>query len=359
MANQGLPLSSLSDLVNHTLAEFIDKGDFESFYSQGQYNWLEKMFPMNRRKIQGGEAIEWRASRGDNGSFRYIRPFEVTPNNHIDVFTKGRIGWCHAEGKAVWNNIIAKSMTDKYALADYMKGQYEVMMKSVVDGLEASGFNLPENSSDDKTPHGLPYWFPMLGVGVEDPVGGFNGTTAVYGDGSTTTTIGNTDRSTALRAKTWVGTYTGANSAMLDSIRNMQEYTLFKKPQDLEQYAKAIRNNFALFSGTRMRLSYESLVNAGPDDRNGDANPFHGQLTFRGQPWLDVRSLDDVANDPIYHVNFQKFQACVHSAFWAKWDDEIKQDDRHTYSKARDYRFNYLLLNEQQGGGVIHKKRTA
>lgn len=359
MSTNGIALTSIGDFADHLLPHFVKKGKFESMRKYQSYKWLDEAFKPNRYRVAGGNSLEWRVSRTTNGSFAHIRPFQVTPVNYVDVFSKGSIRWAHSEIKAVWNEIIAKSFTGESALVDYMMGEYEVAIKALCDGLEESGFKVPTDSSDDRTPHGVPYWFPKLGVGVEDPDGGFNGQTAVYSGGGTTTTIGGTERSTVDYSKTWVATYNSINAAFLDTLRRAQEYTLFEVPQDLKQYVDSTRSKFRLYFPMNRKLDYERLVNAGPDDRNGDANPFKGTLTFRGQPVYGNRYLDDVADEPIYSINFDKFLPFVHSGFWMKWDDAIKQDDRHTYAKAMDCRYNYALTNEREGGFCIHRPRTA
>lgn len=356
----GVDYASVGDYINHALAEFYKRPQIFATPTFQKYVMVKWLFNKVTLKIKSGNALEWRYMRGHDGEAVATTPFQVLPIDHVDLFSKGSSNWCQNQKRAVWNEIIMKDMSGDAELANYMDSKILNAIWGTLDYLENSPFRVKMNSGDLRTPDGIPFWFPKLGVGVEDTTGGFNGQTAVYADGTTTTTIGNTDRANVSAARTAVGTYNGMNTGALDTLRHLQNITDFTPPSDMEQYIAWSKAVWRLLSGFTVQEQYESLVNAGPDDRNGDANPFVNELTFRGMKWEKVAAMNDLADSPIYGINTSFFFPWRHTDFWMYWTPVGGvQGEPFTHYKDLFCKFNFAAVNEKAAGFCLHRVRAA
>jgi len=225
----GLPTVTYSgqapDLILHSLAHFKDKGSFESVFELQNYEVCDSWFQENRYEVQDGNSIEWRITFDDNGSFRFVHLFEVTPRDYVDRMQKVVCPWVYAECKAVYEARIMSQMRGESALYNYLSEKYFNALKSAMNGLELSAFAVPTNSSDDLLPRGVAYWINFLNSGTVDYTGGFNGKTVIYGDASTSTTIGGLDTATFPKWRNWVANHNGINMQTMDTIRRGCTFT--------------------------------------------------------------------------------------------------------------------------------------
>mgnify|MGYP000261053223 CR=1 FL=1 len=359
----GIAYQNIGVFADHLLPNFLErlaKKKIETDFTFQSYPMVEWMFRNHTLKLRGGQSLEFRSQRGTSGQAIKMRPYQPIPRNYANRVSKGSAPWGAIAKSAAWNERLANHFTEGEKLTEYMDNQFLDCLKGTLDRLETSTFEVPESSADDMPFMGIPYLLPKLGVGVEDPVGGFNGQTAVLGDASTTTVIQGTDRSIVTQARTFVATHNGVNSAYLDTLRRCQNRTNYKPPRELKQYAETEAGDFRYLTNQLDAEMYESLVNKGPDDRNGDANPFYGVLTYRGMMWMPVPALDGKADSPGYGWNFKKLFPFAHQKYWMKWSEAIREpNDDESYYKRIDCEYQFACINEQQAGWCMHSVRAA
>lgn len=359
----GIAPQNIGVVADHLLPLFLERlmgKKIETDFTFQEYPMTDWGFRKHALKSSvNGKEVQWRIQRGTQGDAIKVRPYQPVPRNYQNRTKYGSATWGMIAADASWNELVDEMFTPDEALTQYMDDQFLEAIKSDLDRKEKSWWEVPESSSDDLPFYGVPYWLPMLGSGTEDPLGGFNGQTAVLGDASTTTTIGRTDRSTETSARTWAATHNGVNSAYLKTLRASQEYTSFKAPQGISQYADTSAPDFRHCTSMRDAQDYEELVNRGPDMRNGDANPFYGMLTYRGQPWMKVPALNDKAYSPGYGVNFTKLFPIVFKKRWMKWTEAVREPngDVHSFFKLLESKFQFVCTNERQAGYVMHTVR--
>ena len=357
----GIPYATTgTDYYSHALAAFYKKPqvfatpEFQKFV---MVNWL---FKDMAEKIGSGNKLEWRFIRDLSGESQTTSPFQILPTEHEDFFSNGTSHWCETTERCVWNEKIMGDMKGEAELANYFDSKVLVAITRVMNFLEACPFRVKQNASDLKTPDGIPWWFPKLDVGVEDTTGGFNGDLSTYGDGTTTATIGGTDRSAVPQARTAVGTYNGMNAGAIDTIRHLQNITDYQIPSDIAQYIAWTKAQWKLIMGFTPYEQYNALVNAGPDPRNGDANPFNGELTVCGMKVEKVAAMNNLSDSPIYGINSSMFFPWRHNKFWWNWTptDNVQGD---FYTKFKDVccKFNFVAVNEKPAGFCLHRVRTA
>jgi len=349
-------IPSVPDVINHSLAYFHRRGQFEMYVDLQDYVVCDRWLAQDKMSVQGGNRIEMRiVPNADNGTFRYVGLFDVTDRPYQNSMQKIYADWCLAEAKAVYEARIMERMSGEAELYDYLKEKYARAMVSVCNGLEASAFNTALTSTDTLTPNGVPYWVNFLPTGTTDTTGQFGGTTAIFQDASTTTTIGGLSTATFPKHRNWAFNHTGINMTCIDSLRLAMEKTKFKVPRDVKSYMEQRQRRFAIYTSIDQKCDYERLVNAGPDNRNGDLNPFSGTLTFRGAEWLATPILDGKAYSPIYGIDRNNFKPIVSKKFWFERTEPMNdQDNPHLYTVQWDFEFNYLLENKRDGCFVGH-----
>lgn len=352
--------ANLGVFADHLLPNFLERlknKKVETDFQFQDYEMLDWGFLRHRLKLRGGKNLEWRMQRGHSGDAAVHRIFQPVSYNVANRISKASAPWYAVVKTAAWNEREANHFTDETGLIDYMDSPILDTLKGMADTLEKSWWVRPASAADDSPLYGIPFLFPMLAAGQEDATGGFNGTTAEYEDGDTTTTIQTVNRTNVPLARTWVATHNGVNSAYLDTLRRSMKRTGFKPPSAVKGYVDVAASEVRYFTGQSDQESYETLVNLGPDNRNGDANPFT-DCTYRGMIWKGIAGLDGKSYSPGYGINFTKTFPFCHSSYWMKWGEAIRsQGDTETWFKRLDCEFQFVSINERAGGWCMHTPR--
>lgn len=346
--------------ADHLLPNFLErlKGKkIETDFTFQEYEMVDWMFRQHLLKLKGGKSLEWRMQRGHSGDAEKHRIFQPVTRNIDNRITNAKAYWGAVVKTAAWNQREADHFDDDTALIEYMDSPYIDCLKGTLDRLEQIPWEVPESAADDQPFHGLPFLFPMLDEGEIDPVGGFNGTTGVYADGDTTTEILTVNRTNVPLARTWAATHNGVNSAYLDTLRRAMKRTGFKAPRDMKGYVDTAMSEVRYFTNQADQEAYESLVNRGPDNRNGDANPFT-EVLYRGMIWKGLAALDGKAHSPGYGWNFKKTFPFAHKKYWMRWSDSYREPgDDESYYKRLDCELQMVTINERSGGWCMHETR--
>jgi len=356
---KGLAVSEIPDLVNSTLPHFKNRGKFEAAFELQQYYFLDEVFQKDKYQVQDGRSIEFNVVLDDNGTARHTKLFSTRTRNMRDVLKQGSQNWCFADAEAYYEAHLLTMNRGASAKAKYIKIQYFAAYKSLANLLERRAVLAPEDANDQENPNGLLWWFSMLASGQQDDTGGFNGKLARYGDGTTTTTIGGIDANLNPLWRNWVATYSGViDIDTTNTLRRGMIATKFVRPKsvkDLDNGGPA--SKWRVLWSLRHQAEYEELVNSGSDKRNGDLNPFADMITFRGVRTVGLPTLETVSNSPIIVCNFAHFMPCVHSDWWMKEDEPMRDvDQRHVYVQGIDCQYNYLADNRREMGFILHTK---
>jgi hypothetical protein len=192
----------------------------------------------------------------------------------------------------------------------------------------------------------VPYWVNFLDTGTVDYTGGFNGKTCIFGDTTTTTSIGGIDKSTETLWRNWAANYSGTvDGALLDAIERGLIFTDFKPPKNIQQYAgQAKRPKRRIFWSLTHEAQYQRLRNQGNDDRNGDVRPFGfmQSKTFSGVETVPTAALENRTYSPIYVLDMPNFYPFVKADWFMRKSKPMNDVDQHTfYTVWIDCQFNF------------------
>ena len=351
----GVPTSALLDLLSTTLDK-LPQGEFEVAFKYQTYPICDQWFRRNKRRVQSGKSISMRVQLKTNGSARHVLLYEPTPNNQTDTMSEIRADWVHAEAKMHFEAHEVDMNRAPARLIDLVKERRVAAYMDIADELEARAWETPPTSTDVHYPFGVPYWINFVTPGTTDYTGGFNGVTAIFGDGSTTTTVGGINGNLAVneRWRNWCANHTGMNPTTIDTLRRAFRRVAFTPPMSVRDLYQGPSSQLRLYTNQDFADEYERMVNAGPDDRNGDLNPFGGILTFKRVPWIGVAALDAAAYSPIYGINHGHFFPYVLRDWWMREDEPLRDKaQRHVFTVGLDCSYQFFNTNKRAGGFVI------
>ena len=351
----GLTIDQLGDLLKTGL-EKLPSGEFEVALKYQTYPICDQWFRRDRRRVRSGHAISLRIQLKSNGSARHVLLYEPTPNNQVDTMAEIREDWAHAEAKMHYEVHEIDMNRSPAKLVDLMKERRIAAYMDLADELEDRAWDTPPTQSDSRYPKGVPYWINYVAKNSVDYVGGFNGHQVLYGDATTANVVGGINGSLAENERwaNYCANITGMNMSTIDTLRRAIRRVNFRPPMSVTDLYRGPASRLRLYSGLDYADEYERLVNAGPDDRNGDLNPFGGILTFKRIPWIAVPVLDSNAYNPIYGLNHQHFFPYVLRDWWMKEGSPISdRSQRHVFTVGIDCSYQFFCLNKRAGGFVL------
>ncbi len=342
----GVPLTDFGDYTNHLLAHYKDRPAVQAAAAKQNYIVVDDWISKHKYSVQGGNQIEYRVLLGHDGSARMVDIMQPTVRNYVEKVQKASAPWVIAEGTVTWDEALASFFSTDAELIDYMQTRWFLGVQSHIDLLEEQGFAVPDDANDTKNARGVPYWVNFLDSGVTDYTGGFNGKTAIWGDGTTTTNIGGIDKSTETMWRNWACNYSGTvDASLLDAIELSLHFTNFKLPKDVQQYSSKNPNvQRRIFSGITHAAQYQRLRNMGNDDRNGDVRPFGflGNKTFSGVEWNGMASLEARTYSPIYVLDMPNFFPFVKTGWYMRRTKALNSREQPlTYSSFLYTHFNF------------------
>ncbi len=353
MAGQGLTVQQQVDLIKSTLAHYKDVDKFEAALDYQQYYFIDEVFTTDNYQVQDGTRVEFSVVLDNNGSARHATMWDPRTNHDKkDLFNTGYAEWCFADAEAVWHRQALTMNRGASKIRDELKKEYFGAYASLLNIIESRAVLAPTNSADAINPQGLGYWFGMFSGTNYD--GGFLGTTTYFADGSTSTTTGGINASTNPNWRSLAANRTAQlDIGTIDTMRYLLILGGFKTPRNLKQFYSDRNQKKKILSSHADQAAYERLVNAGPDDRNGDLNPFgaSGNLTFRGIEWIGIPTLNNDAYKRLFCVDFAYFFPIVHADWWMKADEPMTdRDQRKVITMGIDCQYNYGCDNRRRAG---------
>lgn len=352
------------DLVKTTLDKLEKKGFTETFKYR-RYPVTENLFQSNRLPVDGGATgVQKRIRLDAIENSQGTRLFATGQLQVKDVTQTMQHSWVmHEAGMAYETEEIARNSGDS-EIVNLVTVRRSAMWEDICNYFERRGLITPDASDDDLNPQGLLMHARMLGLNEEDTVGGFNGTTAVYQDGTTSTLVGGLDASVAKfnRLRNFAFTHNGVvDGTMLRQLRTAISRVDWRPPT-MGQFANARAaqvNQLKMYWQQSFSEQYGEIVNAGPDDRDGNASPYWGDLPYGPVDTISTPVLDGVANSPVIGIDHSVCGVVVLRGRWMVKDEPIRDPNNHRVFNVW-YDSTYLIrCTDPRRLFCGHTKRTA
>jgi len=358
MAGNGITAEQIPGLITETLSHYKDAPKVKLAQEYQRYLFVDEIFKEDTYDVQEGTKVEYRFMTDDNGQARHANYLEGRTINLRDTTLSGSAPWTLADNVIVWEIHQLEMNKGRAKVMDYMKKKYCQGYAELFRILEQRAVLAPDTSSDTRNPPGVQYWFPGLPSGTTNYTGGFLGTTTRYNDGTTTTTSpGGINRINNPKARPWAANHNGMTYQTLDAMRLALIFTNFTTPRNLKEFYSPRNRKLRVLSSLSYAAEYERLLNMiGPDGRNKDLNPFFGNaITFRGVEWCGIPTLENVALNPIYIIDFANFRPIVHSNWWLREDTVMRDRDQpHLFSRQIDCWYSYICDMPRYSGASFH-----
>lgn len=361
----GVTIDSLGDLLNATLPVLPKK--FSETLRQTDYPLTRLFFTEFKRSFGGGKYYEKRVRSRARSTFQFVNLYQSTPALQQDLMIVQGTRWIHWQEKMPYDDREIDINSGEAAIIELMQERRSGSYESIFNGVEDDLANRRDNSSDTLHLDGLPWWFRTLALNAEDTTGGFNGITAYFRDGTTTTlhTTGyDADRNDPQQARlrNFVGTYDGTmGKPTLDLLRRAITQTNFGTLMNLEgeKPEPSTPDSMYLLADHDINDQMVEKINRGPDDQQGDVERFTS-ARFAGIRFIRTPNLANFAWRPIYGIKKRKTYGIVLKNRWMR---ELKalnsQATPETWVVPIVGTCNLTCDDVRSGGFVLHMKRTA
>lgn len=352
------------DAIGDIIAQTIDDYDKDRNQTQKYYNYPVIRLMEERRKATVGENENTHLRVREKGGFRWTGFFDAEPSTFVDVSlrlaTPPRIG----ETDVAWDKMLEAINTGSAQLADVLLDEFEASEETHKNTLEEAFVVSPYNDASGTIQgvRGLGYWLRPLTAGTSDPTGGFNATTARFGDGTTSTTIAGQDASLVAnsRLRSFAGTHTGTMSATLvNQLRLADIQTNFRTASMVFGAEQPQGQRQVRLMPTSFYAAYEQIVQAGTYEMGNDAMGKGTERIYaRGLPAVAVPVLDAISYLPVYTLNTGQIRCSVWGGWWMKRTEPLRKAATVWELKVRSM-LNPHAPNPRHLGHVFHQTISA
>lgn len=355
----GVTNAQLIDLVRTTL-EDLPKGEYETMWDLQNYEFAS-MYNQKRRQIDGGTSIERNVVLDETGYARYTRLYATETPRVDNVQKKINVPWTQLRTDVSWDKLeILRNRNSAKGFINLMQSRRNERLWGLAELMERRGWLAPASVSDDLNPYGVPYYLNMLDAGVTE--GGFKGQTIRYSGGTTGTVCAGLDASAEEKWRNYADSYVKVDNALLRKLRKAVLQTQFRAPPGVRETGTGARGpNTKLYAGIDVMTELLDLADKRDDatqvkDLAGKAlAEVDGQISFSRIPWVYVPAINGVAYNPIYAVDWDKFQPLVQDGYWMVESEPMM--DRLQPSVVTVYIdgcHQNLCVNRRTAGFVMH-----
>lgn len=361
----GLTLASLQNFQNSNRAK-VRKMTFAETVSYNSYSLLDEFIWRNPKTIPAsGTKYEERIRlRANTGATRGVDLYETTSAQKAPPVAVASANYVFYENKGIVFDLREDALNGgDEAIIRHMDAERSANYEDIANKLENDLATTPLSSADTKHIMGIPTWMrPSMtsgGVFTADLTGGFNGTYIRYLNGSTASvsaTLANIDASDVNneRWRNWVATRPSGDLTLptCHTIRRGMEATKFKALPMLKGEQKT--TDAVVFMSETDHDVYKTLVESGPDDRNGDVFPFK-DFTLGQARIIRTPAFNNDAIRPIYFLRLGMFSLIKMPGFWMKEGKAREKADAHnTVYIPIDIAGQLWCHNPRGAGGVVH-----
>jgi len=322
------------DLIKTTL-DNLDRQSFTETFAYQRYPVCEGLFQGDKLPADGGATGRQKRIRVDvienaRGT-RLYAPGSLIAKDVMQTLTWP---WVMHEAGMIYEVSEVARNKGSAQIVDLVTTRRSAMWEDIANYFERRGMISPDASTDDLNPQGLLFHARMLATGTSDSVGGFNGVYSQYQDGTSTASVGGITASTAKfnRLRNWAWTHDGVvNSTFLRQLRTAINRVNWRPPKmgTFKDPKEQRFNQFKVYWNQTSGEQYQELVNSGPDDREGNASPFWGDLPYGPVDTVSTPVLDGVSNTPVIGIDHSVTKVVVLRGRWMVEDEPLRDPNNH------------------------------
>jgi len=305
----GLAFSEIDDAVLLTQNNFIKKGAFVDMQTDlTDHVAVREMWKNRQKQFTGGENWEFEVQMDHNWSAKAVGLFETDGTALTDNMVKGEVAVRHVNAHYIYDKREKAFQRGGTAIVDLVRTRYVGMMVSLFELMEGFLWSKPTDSTDVKTPYGIPFWI------TKSTTTGFNGANP---SGFTAGKAG-ISQGTYPRWANYTAQYTDVTKTdLLRKMRTAHRKSQFRSPVSHAKpdigMGNGIYTNDAVV-GILEELLEDQNMNLGNDLASKD-----GKTLFKGTPVQYAPKLDDDSTNPVYLLDWKTLSVGV----MAGWENNL------------------------------------
>ena len=348
----------LADLIATTLKD-LPKQTFEVAWTNQNYEFC-RIYQEDRMQVDGGTSIQRNVMLDQSGNARYRKLFDSDQPAVANQQKQIDVPWTQLSTDYSWDVLeILRNKNTAKGYINLMESRRTDGLWSLADMIEDRAWKTPTNATDKMYPYGVPYYLNMLNSGVT--TAGFSGQTIRYQDATTGTICAGIDSAVEAKWRNYSATYLKVDNAMLRTLRSAIRLTKFKPPLFITAPGSDEVGTRKGYANNQIITELEDLA----DKRDDASTPADlagkvrvndsGTVMFNRIPFEFIPNLEGVAYNPIYVIDFKKFQPFVHEGYWMVESKPMTDRLQHTtYTVFLDGSHNNLCINRRTAGFVLH-----
>lgn len=360
----GVPNSALSDLIDTTLKD-LPQGEFEIMWDSQNYE-VGQVLQQHRRTIDGGTSIQRNVVLDRKGNARFRRLYDTDTPSVDNVQETIDVPWTQVSTDYSWDKVeLLRNRNRAKGFINLIRSRRAERMWDFAELLEERGWLPPTSATDDLFPYGVPYYINKRNDGSSGA--GFDGQTIRYQDSSTGTVCAGIDASAEAKWRNYAATYTKVDNALLRELRRAVRSTRFRpSPMAIKPGQDGVGQPIKLYAGLDTVLEMEDLADKRDDNNTASdlagkvLHNYDGAVMFNRMPLVYIPQLDDDTDNPIYCIDWTKFQPVVQEGYWMVESEAMVDRSQHTtFTVFLDGSFNFLCINRRTAGFVLHNTISA
>lgn len=351
--------AELIDLVRTTLKD-LPRGEYETMWDRQNYVFATQ-YNKHRRQVDGGTSIERNVVLDQTGRAHYTRLYATEDPSVQNLHHKINVPWTQFRNSMSWDKLeIIRNKNSVKGYINLMKTRRSEALWDLVELFESKGWRAPESATDDLNPFGVPYYLNMLDAG--STTAGFNGQTIRFSGGTTGTICAGIDAASEAKWRNYAATYQKVDNSLMRSMRRAMLATNFTAPPGVQETGLGGRSaKMELYTGLDTLVELQDLADkrddaTAPKDLAGRAlAEKEGVITFNRVPVVYTPALDGEQYNPIYAVDWEKFQPMVQDEYWmVESEPMIDRLQPSVVTVYIDGAHQNLCVNRRTAGFVMH-----
>lgn len=349
--------AQVPDFLNAVTAD-LNTTDVQFTQNLTMYTLTDAFLSAAPKSATGADGFRYDVNVGTNERLRGTSPYAIdTARVRPSTERKFVAPWVMKTDEIEYSISLAARVSDETEIYDKLLEKNKDLDQRAIDTWEDELMGVPDSDTDLKKLRGIPYYIRQLRAGQTDAVGSFAGTHVTFGDGTEVATDNGQSRTavTNNRLRNWAATRGAAvDGALVRLARFAMINTNFRRAKNQRGQAQS-PSSIMLCVGSEDYADLEAYINAGPDDRGGNARPFTENLRL-GVATIELTpTLDRFANKPIYGIRSDRFDSRSVPGFWramSKWEKAANISDMVV--QKCDWQATFFARASRDAGFVLH-----
>jgi len=335
-----LEFTQIDDAVQLTQEALIAEDAFVNMQTDlTRFVALREIWTKKKKTFRGGHPLRFDIQMDHNHSARAVGLFETDGGSINDTMVKGESPIRFVNAHYEYDQREPEFQAGAHAIVDLVKTRYSAMQMSFFKYLEEVFWSKPADSSDVKTPYGIPYYV------VKNSTEGFHGgNPAGFAAG-----CAGINSTTYPRWNNYTGSYVAITTD--DLVNKMKRASLsidFQSPLSHKEPTLSNMGN-GIYVNMETIITLEKILAANNMSLGNDLASKDGKTMFKGTSITYVPQLNNDTTNPVYMLDWMWMYAVALAGWQNKLTKPYQVADKHTVRRVdRDVSLNMVCTDRRR-----------